>query len=140
MLEGLGAVFSIPFPPFYAAATGTLGRLFQIDLPTLMPIGCVIPMSCEGAGRAHLILLVAAADGVSDQQLQAELFNHGSAAGIQPHEYPLQFVRVPEPFSKENGWRNANHKLMRKKIDEHWREDIDAAFAKDASKLEHYYK
>lgn len=101
---------------------------------------CVIPMSCEGAGRAHLILLVAAADGASDQQLQAELSNHGSAAGIQPHEYPLQFVRVPEPFSKENGWRNANHKLMRKKIDEHWREDIDATFAKDASKLEHYYK
>ena len=32
--------------------------------------------------------------------------------------------------------RNANHKLMRAKIDATWRSEIDAAYAEDASKLD----
>ena len=98
---------------------------------------CCIPMSCEGPGRKHLLLLFAtASDDVTDEQIRAEVRAHGAVAGIQAHEYPMLFVRVAEAFSKENGFRNANHKLMRKKIDEHYKASIDAAFSVDPVKAE----
>ena len=83
---------------------------------------CVIPPSCEHPERFHLVMLVAldeAAAAFTDAEIAAAIAEVGAAAGIQAHEYPLQFVRIPEGLTKENGFRNANHKLMRKKIDDH---------------------
>ena len=100
---------------------------------------CVIPPSCEHPERFHLVMLVAldeAAAGFTDAEIAAAIAEVGAAAGIQAHEYPLQFVRIPEVLTKENGFRNANHKLMRKKIDEHYKAEIDAAFAVDRTKID----
>ena len=45
IITNLGSVFTIPFPPFYQAATSGVGNLFQVDLPTLMPLDCIIRTS-----------------------------------------------------------------------------------------------
>ena len=37
-------------------------------------------------------------------------------------------MRVPEPFTVDNGLRNANFKLKRKFIDEKFKDEIDAAY------------
>ena len=42
---GLGAIFSIPFPPIYTAATEAIGGLVQIELPAMMPVDCIIRTS-----------------------------------------------------------------------------------------------
>jgi len=95
---------------------------------------CVIPMSCEGPDRSYLIMIVALADSsCTDDQLKAQLAEFGSAAGIQKHEYPLAFVRSAFPFTKDNGFRNANHKLLRKKIDSHFKTEIDEVYAVKAA-------
>ena len=44
ILQGLGPIFSIPFPPFYSSAVSSIGGLIQIELPALMPIDCIIPV------------------------------------------------------------------------------------------------
>ena len=45
ILMGLGAIFSIPFPPIYSAATEAVGGLVQIELPAMMPVDCIIRTS-----------------------------------------------------------------------------------------------
>ena len=35
ILQGMGAVFSIPFPPFYTSAVNSVSGLIQIDVPSL---------------------------------------------------------------------------------------------------------
>ena len=45
VLQGLGGVFAIPFPPFYASAVSTIGGLIQIELPSLLPLDCIIRTS-----------------------------------------------------------------------------------------------
>ena len=45
ILQGLGAVFAIPFPPFYEQTVSTVGGLLQIELPTLMPLDCIVRSS-----------------------------------------------------------------------------------------------
>ena len=95
---------------------------------------CVMPMSCEGPGRQYLILLIAVArKGVTDAEIKKEMADVGRKAGIQPFEYPLVFVRVPEPFSVDNGMRNKNFKLQRKRIDETFQKEIDAAYGDNPS-------
>ena len=42
ILGGIGATFSIPFPPFYEQAVSTVGGILQIELPSLMPLDCMI--------------------------------------------------------------------------------------------------
>ena len=83
-----------------------------------------------------LVALDEAAAAFTDAEIAAAIAEVGAAAGIQAHEYPLQFVRIPEALTKENGFRNANHKLMRKKIDDHYKAEIDAAFAVDRTKID----
>jgi len=41
VLVGLGATFSIPFPPFYEQVVSTVGGLLQIELPSIMPLDCM---------------------------------------------------------------------------------------------------
>jgi hypothetical protein len=41
ILQGIGGVFAIPFPPFYDSVVGGMGSIFQINLPTLMPAECI---------------------------------------------------------------------------------------------------
>merc|ERR1711924_317827 len=96
---------------------------------------CIIPMSCEGAGRTYLVMLVCLKEGMegtSDDELLAQMCVAGRAAGIQRFEYPLAFVRVEAPFTKDNGFRNTNGKPLRKKIDEHWKAQIDELYSKSA--------
>lgn len=45
VLQGIGAVFSIPFPPFYESAVSSVGGIIQIELPSLMPLDCIIKTS-----------------------------------------------------------------------------------------------
>ena len=42
ILMGLGAIFSIPFPPIYSASVDAIGGLVQIELPAMMPVDCII--------------------------------------------------------------------------------------------------
>jgi len=43
ILQGLGATFAIPFPPFYSQAVSAVGGLLQIELPSIMPLDCMWP-------------------------------------------------------------------------------------------------
>ena len=45
ILMGIGPVFAIPFPPFYEVAVSSVGSLLQIELPSLMPLDCMIRTS-----------------------------------------------------------------------------------------------
>ena len=45
ILSGLGVVFAIPFPPFYEGAVGAIGGLLQIELPSLVPLDCIVRTS-----------------------------------------------------------------------------------------------
>ena len=45
ILQGIGAVFAIPFPPFYEQAVGAIGGLIQIELPSLVPLDCIVRTS-----------------------------------------------------------------------------------------------
>ena len=42
VLQGVGATFSIPFPPFYDQVVSAVGGLLQIELPSLMPLDCMV--------------------------------------------------------------------------------------------------
>ena len=44
-LDGIGAVFAIPFPPFYESAVSAIGGLIQIELPSLVPLDCIVRTS-----------------------------------------------------------------------------------------------
>ena len=43
ILGGLGSTFSIPFPPFYEQAVTAVGGVLQIELPSIMPLDCMLP-------------------------------------------------------------------------------------------------
>lgn len=45
VLQGIGSAFSIPFPPFYESAVSSVGGLIQIELPSIMPLDCIIRTS-----------------------------------------------------------------------------------------------
>ena len=45
VLQGLGGSFSIPYPKFYGSVTGGVGNAVQIELPSLVPVGCVVPVN-----------------------------------------------------------------------------------------------
>ena len=45
ILQGMGPVFAIPFPPFYESAVSSVGGLLQIELPQLMPLDCIVHTS-----------------------------------------------------------------------------------------------
>ena len=45
VLQGISAVFSIPFPTFYEATVDEIGGLIQIELPAIMPIDCIVSMN-----------------------------------------------------------------------------------------------
>ena len=38
-------VFNIPFPPFYESAVSAIGGLIQIEIPSLMPLDCIVSTS-----------------------------------------------------------------------------------------------
>ena len=59
VLNGMGMVFEIPFPPFYEGITSGLGEFFQIDLPTLMPIDCLVQTSWFGKYMINTLLPIA---------------------------------------------------------------------------------
>ena len=48
VLQGLGGSFSIPYPKFYGSVTGGVGSVLQIELPSLVPAGCVVPINFYG--------------------------------------------------------------------------------------------
>mgnify|MGYP006936382134 CR=1 FL=1 len=45
ILQGIGAAFSIPFPPFYEQAVSAVSGVIQIELPAVMPLDCIISTS-----------------------------------------------------------------------------------------------
>jgi len=45
VLQGIGGSFSIPFPNIYSSVTGGVGSALQIELPSLVPVGCIIPIN-----------------------------------------------------------------------------------------------
>jgi len=45
ILQGIGAAFSIPFPPFYEQVVSTVSGVLQIELPAVMPLDCIIATS-----------------------------------------------------------------------------------------------
>jgi hypothetical protein len=45
ILTNLGPIFMIPFPPFYESTVSSIGGLVQIELPSLMPVDCIVPMN-----------------------------------------------------------------------------------------------
>jgi len=45
ILSGLGGSFSIPYPTFYGTVTNGLGSIVQVELPSLVPVGCIQPVS-----------------------------------------------------------------------------------------------
>ena len=45
ILQGIGAVFAIPFPPVYESAINAIGGLIQIELTSLMPLDCIVSTS-----------------------------------------------------------------------------------------------
>ena len=42
ILQGMGGVFSIPFPPFYEEAVNSIGGFLQIEIKSLMPAECIV--------------------------------------------------------------------------------------------------
>jgi len=42
ILSGIGATFSIPFPPFYEQVVSAVGGVLQVQLPSIMPLGCIV--------------------------------------------------------------------------------------------------
>ena len=45
ILNGVGVVFNIPFPPFYERVVSNIGGLIQIEIPSLMPLDCIVRTS-----------------------------------------------------------------------------------------------
>ena len=47
IINGMGDVFSIPYPPVMSGATNSLSFI-EIDLPAMMPLDCIFPMNYFG--------------------------------------------------------------------------------------------
>ena len=45
VLNGMGFVFSIPYPPFYSDSVRAVAGIFEIDLPSVMPLDCIFVRS-----------------------------------------------------------------------------------------------
>lgn len=45
ILQGLGSSFAIPTPDFYNSFVGGIGSAIQIELPSLVPVGCITPIN-----------------------------------------------------------------------------------------------
>ena len=45
ILQGIGMVFAIPFPPFYEQTVTSVAGVLQIELPALMPLDCIVRAS-----------------------------------------------------------------------------------------------
>ena len=41
----MGTVYAIPYPPFCQAFINAIGSLLQIELPSLVPLDCIVPTS-----------------------------------------------------------------------------------------------
>ena len=56
VINGLGAVFSIPYPPLYDTIMNDVGGAVQIELAQLMPLDCLYPMDFYGKLLLRTIL------------------------------------------------------------------------------------
>jgi hypothetical protein len=44
MLQGVGITFAIPYPPVYVTVLNVASSIVQVDLPTAMPLDCMVPL------------------------------------------------------------------------------------------------
>ena len=45
VLKGIGFSFSIPYPPLYQNTIDFVAAIIEIDLPQILPLGCVMPLT-----------------------------------------------------------------------------------------------
>ena len=48
IINNMGFVFSIPYPDYFTSSMETVGSVFEIEMPQLMPMDCMIPMNFFG--------------------------------------------------------------------------------------------
>lgn len=96
ILQGLGAIFDIPFPPFYTQAVSSVGGLIQIELPSLMPLDCIFSTSyysmlvvkCVWPLAFYLALGIAA-------KAQRKRGKDGSADALINLAFTIMFIVYP---------------------------------------------
>jgi hypothetical protein len=96
ILQGLGAIFDIPFPPFYTQAVSSVGGLIQIELPSLMPLDCIFSTSyysmlvlkCIWPLAFYLALGIAA-------KAQRKRGKDGSADALINFAFTIMFIVYP---------------------------------------------
>ena len=93
---GLGAIFSIPFPPIYSAATEAVGGLVQIELPSMMPVDCIIKTSFYSklVFKTMWPLLFYAVFGISAKILRKK-GNDSSADTLINYAFLIMFIVYP---------------------------------------------
>ena len=48
IIDNLGFTFSIPYPTFFESWMSSIGGVFQVELPQMMPLDCIFPMNFYG--------------------------------------------------------------------------------------------
>lgn len=78
-----------------------------------------------GHARKHLAMIVPG--DVSDADIEAAL--EQISADVPHYKKVRAFIRVPEPFTIDNGLLTANQKLRRRAVEQRFRAEIDRAYA-----------
>ena len=96
VLNGMGFAFSINYPVTLSGTLSAVAGIFEIDLPTLMPLECIVPMNYFGKLVLRTILpLVAYALMLAGARLFYKLKMPWQADALVDGVFFLMFLVYP---------------------------------------------